>query len=361
MADSKPDPSEQTEEATPFKLQDAREKGSVSKSMEVNSFLLMLAALLFLVAAGKAFVDATLALCARIFRSAGRLSFDLPQLLVTGSDWGISGVGILAPLVALLVIVGILATFVQTGPVFSFHPIKPDIERINPVTGFKRIFSIRLLYETLKTLLKLGLFGVVLYLTLQGMVKPLLGLYGRDHHSYIGFFNDLSASLIFRLLIVAAVIAAIDLLYSRWDFLKKMRMSRKELKDEYKRREGDPAIRQKRKALERELRKRSQTLANVPEADLVITNPTRFAVVLKYDRGTMIAPTLVGKGAGEMARLIREKAYQHRVPVIHSPQLARRIFKTCQMDAVIPQENYVAVARLFRQAYRMRAAQEATA
>lgn len=361
MADSQPDKSEQTEEATPFKLQDAREKGSVSKSTEVNSFLLMLAALIFLMAAGKGFVDATLALSARIFRSAGKLQFDLPQLLLAGSDWGLSGVGILAPLVSLLVIVGILSTFVQTGPVFSFHPIKPDIQRINPVTGFKRIFSIRLLYETLKTFVKLGLFGVVLYVTLSDMIKPMLGLYGRDHHSFVDFFNGLAESLIFRLLVVAAVIAAIDMLYSRWDFLKKMRMSRKELKDEYKRREGDPAIRQKRKSLERELRKRSQTLANVPEADLVITNPTRFAVVLKYDRNSMIAPTLVGKGAGEMARLIREKAYQHRVPVIQSPQLARSIFKTCQMDAVIPQENYVAVARLFRQAYRMRAAQEATA
>jgi flagellar biosynthesis protein FlhB len=353
MADE-PDKSEQTEAATPFKLQDAREKGSVAKSMEVNSFMVMLAGLIFLLAAGKSFVDGTLALCARIFRSAGKLDFDLPQLLKTGSDWGIGGIEILAPLVSLIVIVGILSTFVQIGPVFSFFPIKPDIQRINPVAGFKRLFSIKLLYEALKSIVKLGLFGAVLWFTLTDMVKPLLGLYSRDHSRYVDFFNDLSASLIFRMLLVAAVIAAADLLYTRWEFQKKMRMSRKELKDEYKRREGDPAIRQKRKALERELRKRSETLGNVPEADLVITNPTRFAVVLKYDRSTMIAPVLTGKGTGEMARLIREKAYQHKVPVINSPELARRLFKTCQMNAAIAQDNYVAVARVFRQVYRMR-------
>jgi flagellar biosynthetic protein FlhB len=165
----------------------------------------------------------------------------------------------------------------------------------------------------------------------------------------------------FRLLAVLILVAIIDWLFTRWEHQRKMRMTRKELKDEMKRREGDPQIRQKRKSLERELRKRSESLASVPEADLVITNPTRFAVVLKYDRQTMIAPQVTGKGSGEMAHLIREKAYKHRIPVINSPALARALFRKCPIHGAVAQEHYVSLASLFRQAYAMRDAREVSA
>ncbi len=358
MADNEPDKSEKTEPATPFKLEESRKKGMIAKSMEVNTLLTVVTGLIFLLAAGKEFVDNTLQLCARILSSAGRVNFETRQFIDTSTDWAFEGIAILAPLVSVLIVVAILANFIQVGPIFSVFSIKPDIQRLNPVNGFKRVFSLKLFYELVKSLLKLGAFAAILYFSLMEFFQPMLGLYSRSYGQFVSSFTDYSANLIFRMLAVLILIAIIDWLYTRWEHQRKMRMTRKELKDEIKRREGDPHIRQKRKSLERELRKRSESLASVPEADLVITNPTRFSVVLRYDRRTMIAPQVTGKGAGELARLIREKAYKHRVPVINSPALARALFRTCQINGAVAQEHYVALAGLFRRAYAMRDGQE---
>ena len=358
MADNEPDKSEKTEAATPFKLEEARKKGSVAKSQEVNSFLILFGGLIFLLAAGKYFIDSTLFLCAKIFTQAGNVNFELAHLLESTGEWTFAGMNVLAPLVSIVIIVGVLATLVQIGPMFTFVPLKPDIKRINPVSGFKKLFSIKLLFESIKSLFKLAAFSTVIYFTLDSFIDPMLSLYQSHYGSYVPFFLEHSASLIFRLLVVLALIAIVDLLFTRWQYQRDLKMTRRELKDEIKRREGDPQIRQKRKELERELRQRSETLNNVPEADLVITNPTRFAVVLKYDRATMIAPVVTGSGAGEMARLIREKAYRHRIPVIWSPQLARLLFRRCTAGGAVPQKNYVAVARVLGQAYDMRKQRE---
>lgn len=361
MADNEPDKSEKTEAATPFKLEEAKNRGSVAKSMEVNSFMILAGGLLFLVGAGKSFVDNALTLATSIFSKAGQVNFDLPYLLSDMGEWTSSGVAILAPLVSIVIIIAVLSTLVQIGAVFTFFPIKPDFNRINPVQGAKKFFTIKLLYESLKSVFKLVLFSAVTYFAVASVIQPMMGLYQREYGSYVSFFTDKSANLIFRLLLILAFVAVVDWLFTRWEFAQNLKMTRKELKDETKRREGDPKVRQKRKELERELRQRSETMANLPEADLVITNPTRFAVLLKYDRKTMIAPTVTGKGAGEMAKLIREKAYHHRIPVIQSPPLARAIFMQCKINGAIPMENYVAVAKVLRQAYEMRRVREAAA
>ena len=160
---------------------------------------------------------------------------------------------------------------------------------------------------------------------------------------------------------VLALFAAIDLIYTRWDYRKNLRMTKKEVKDEHKRREGDPMVRQKRRSLERELRMRSQSLGNVAEADLVITNPTQYAVVLKYDRDTMIAPVITGKGADEMARLIRQEAYRHGVPVINAPSLTRALYRRCELYSSVPQKHYVALAKAFRRGFAQTSHKGATA
>jgi len=354
MAANEPDKSEKTEPASPFKLEEARRKGSVAKSVEVNTFLAICAGTLFLMAAGFAFVENTLTLCRRLFSSAGQISFETRSLVDIASLWTSDSVAIIAPLVALVMVVAILSTFVQIGPVFSFFPIKPDIKRLNPVTGFKRIFSIKLLYELAKSLVKLALFGGVMFITLESFIDPMLGLYTKSPRALLPEFLGMSSSLLFRLLVVLALFAIIDRVYTRWDYRKNLRMTKKEVKDEHKRREGDPMIRQKRRSLERELRLRSQSLGNVAEADLVITNPTHYAVVLKYDRETMVAPVVTGKGADEMARLIRHEAYRKGVPVINTPALTRAIYRRCELYTTVPQRHYVALARAFRMAFAQR-------
>lgn len=348
MADNEPDKAEKTEPASPFKLEEARRKGSVAKSVEVNTFLAVCAGVLFLITTGMIFIENTLALCSRLFASAGQISFETRSLVDLAGVWSGDGVAVMAPLVALVMVVAIVGTFVQIGPVFSFFPLKPDIKRLNPVAGFKRIFSQKLLYELLKSLVKVALFGGVLYVTLESYIDPMLALYASSLQVYLPQFLEMSGALLFRLAMVLALFAAVDLIYTRWDYKKNLRMTKKEVKDEHKRREGDPMVRQKRRSLERELRMRSQSLGNVAEADLVITNPTRYAVVLKYDRDTMIAPMITGKGADEMARLIRQEAYRHGVPVINVPSLTRTLYRRCELYSSVPQKHYVALAKAFR-------------
>ncbi|MDA9368087.1 EscU/YscU/HrcU family type III secretion system export apparatus switch protein [Flavobacteriaceae bacterium] len=357
MASNEPDKSEKTEPASPFKLDDARKKGTVAKSTEVNTMMALFAGLIFLIAAGATFIDKTLQLSAKMFSSAGQVNFELRQFLDTTSHWVADGMSILAPLLAIVIIVGVLSTFVQIGPIFSFTPIKPDFKRLNPIAGFKRLFSIKLLFESGKSILKLMLFALVIYLTLTGLIDHMLGLYTRSHSQITNIFTGFAAELIFRLLCVVALIAVIDFLFTRWEFARNLRMTRKEVKDEAKRREGDPAVRQKRRELERELRKRGESVSNVPKADLVITNPTRYAILLKYDRYSMVAPVVTGKGTGETARLIREAAYRHKIPVISAPSLTRELFRRCDIYGSVEHKYFAIVARLFRQAYAIKAAQ----
>lgn len=353
MAD-KPDTSEQTEPASQFKLREARGKGMVAKSIEFNSIILTGAALLLLLAVGETQVARFVYLSRDILVEAGRLDFDSASLMT----WLASNIKkmlvILSPLFSVLILFSILASLIQTGPVFSFFMLKPDVSRINPATGFKRIFSVKLLFEVVKSVIKLSLLSSIAYFALHKMIPKLLKMIDQPVQSYVSTTIHYTVSLGATLLIGIAVIVAFDMLFVRWDFSKNMRMTKKEVKDEYKRHEGDPLIKSKRKEFANELRKRGQSLQNVKDADVVITNPTRFAVILKYERGVMIAPKVVGKGAGEMAKRIKALAYQHGVPVIEDRQLARLIFRKAKIDNFIPDVCFIQVAKIYKKIYLLK-------
>lgn len=361
MAEQQSEQWERSEPATPYKLREAREKGMVAKSADVNTVLLITAALVFLLSMGKTFVIGVLATCTAVMRQAGTLEFEAGSLLAHGNIWVSKTLTVLSPLVAVLALTGIAASLVQIGPIFSTQPIKPDFNKLNPVNGFKRLFSMKVLFELAKTLLKFGMAITVLYYAITRMLSELQRMRNISSHAQVDMFLSLSADLITQLLIVLLIAALIDLLFVRWEYGRNLRMTKREMKDEVKRREGDPQIKSKRRELERELRKRSKSLSAVDEADLVITNPTRFAVVLRYDRGSMIAPIVTGKGAGELALAIREKAARRGVPVFQVPPLTRRLFKETGIDKPIPQDCFVAVARVMRQAYAMRSSKLAEA
>ena len=230
--------------------------------------------------------------------------------------------------------------------------------RLNPVTGFKRFFTVKLVFELGKTLLKFSVFCGVAWFALKGIASDIFRLYQQSVYAILPYFIDQAVSIIFRLVLVMAVFAIMDFLFVRWEFLRQMRMTPREMKDEIKRREGDPMIRRKRKEIQNELRKKSQSMNRVNEGDVVITNPTHYAVVLKYDRQTMLAPVVIVKGADNIAREIREKAFQARVPIIQQASLARRLYKSVDIDAPIPVDCFVAVARVFNQAYQMKREQQ---
>jgi flagellar biosynthesis protein FlhB len=351
MAESGSDSAEKTEEATPYKLQEARKQGNVFKSMEVNTAFAMLVALLLVVSLGESFVQGILRICRSIFLSIGKIDFTVSDISFAIKYWINSVLHELSPIVVALTGIGVIASFLQVGVIFSAQPLSPKFSRLDPIAGFKNRFSKKMLWESLKTILKFAVLSSIAFFWLLDYLPSALK-YSSMQPS--GIFKDFllqSVNLLWQLAAALIVIAALDFLQSRREYMKKMRMSKQELTDEFKRRDGDPNIKSRRKELEAELRKRSASLNNVQNADVVITNPTHFAVVLKYDRLTMLAPVIVGLGAGDMAKAIRQRAVTYGVPVIHMPQLARRLFKSGKMERPIPQDCFVTTAKALGQAY----------
>lgn len=335
------------EPATPFKLREAQKRGSVAKSQELNSFLILGGFLGILFMLGWGMSQRQLSLDQVLMGNAGQISFDWATMQHWLGSITFETLALLAPLFIMLLVVGPLANLIQTGPVFSFFPLKPDWDRINPASGLKRLFSVRLLFESIKTIIKLILFALVLYLSLQALLLPLLGLMHVDPVNYAHFSFDLIVGLIFKIVLLLALIALFDLAFTRWDFLNKMKMSRRELKEEVKRREGDPRVKAKLRELQRETLKRSKALKKLPEADVLITNPTHLAIALKYERGTMAAPEVLAKGAGELALKMREVAHRHGIPVLENKTLARQLFRRVDIEEAIPENLYEEVARIF--------------
>ena len=342
---------DKTEQATPFKLQEAKRRGQVMKSLEFNSFFVIagLLAVLYMwgsgvVTHGQRFGQLTLS-------QAGQVVFDIPNLMSGFQVVELGTATLLAPFFVVAVIVAVAGNLVQTGPIFTTHPLKPDLQRLNPVTGFKRVFSVKTLFEALKSVIKLVLFSFIAYLLISALLPSLIGLMHIDPKGYAPILMDESTRLIFKMVMALLVIAALDFAYTRWDFSKKMMMSRREVKEEVKRREGDPLIRAKIRELQREALKRAKSAGRVPEADVLITNPTHYAVALRYVRGQSQAPVILGKGSGELALVMRRTAERHGVPIFERRTLAQRLFHDGTIDAPVPVELFEPVARVYADLY----------
>ncbi|ODB95139.1 hypothetical protein A3197_17395 [Candidatus Thiodiazotropha endoloripes] len=337
---------DRTEPATPTKLREAKRRGQVSKSLEINSLFILSVGIAVFYLIGDDMVSQQLALSRELLSNAGSISLGPAQALILFEytfQWVAS---IFWPLIAILFIGAVLMNMFQTGPVFSFHPLKPDTSRINPVNGFKRLFSVRLLYESVKTLIKLVLFAGCLYLAITSLVPSLVSLLDRHPDSYPVFLARNGTLIAIYLVAVLLFIALLDLLYTRWDFAKRMRMSRREIKDEVKRREGDPQIRAKMRELQREAAKRAGSLRKVPDADVLITNPTHLSIALMYKRESMSAPQVIAKGAGDLAINMRTVARRHNIPIVENRSLARKLFKSVGIDQPIGEDLYPTVAKI---------------
>lgn len=348
MAEQEKDKSEQ---ATPFKQQEAKRRGQVAKSLEFNSFFAVVGLLAVVYMWGAEFVRYGLHHARVTFEQAGDQVFDIPHLMTWFRTIAVDTGYLVAPFFAVAAIVAVGANMVQTGPVFTAFPLKPDIQRINPVAGFKRIFSLKMVFEAIKSVIKLALFGMTAYLLISALLPAELGLMHTDPRGYVPILFDQTTSLVFKLAMVLLIVAALDFAYTRWDHAKKLMMSRRELKEEVKRREGDPLVRAKQRELQKEAVKRAKSASRVPEADVLITNPTHYAVALRYERGRMQAPVILGKGSGELALAMRRLAERHDVPVFERRALARRLFVEGDIDAPVPADLYEPVARVYADLY----------
>ncbi|MDQ0069720.1 flagellar biosynthetic protein FlhB [Variovorax boronicumulans] len=349
---------DRNEAATPYKLQKARERGQTAKSTDVVAAVVFAVAVVYLNWRGFGAVS-------------NQFRFD-QALLIHAGRMDVSGVGLWpmidralraalmlsAPFFATVMLAAVIGNMMQTGPILSFEPVKMDFDRINPVNGLKKLFSMRVLFDTARALIKLTLLTLVAVLGLKALTSQFYALASLSAVGYLHILLDDLASIGLKMALVLGLIALLDLMYTRREFAKKMRMSQRELKDEAKHREGDPRIRARLRELRRDMLKRSLALRQTRNADVVITNPTHIAVALKYEHGRMASPQLLAKGAGHMAAAMREIAARHRIPVVQNPALARRIYKELPVDHPVPPELYAQVARIIVWVFAMREQQQ---
>ncbi|HEY0588459.1 MAG TPA: EscU/YscU/HrcU family type III secretion system export apparatus switch protein [Pseudoduganella sp.] len=348
--------SDLSEQATPYKLEQARKKGSVARSSDVTAAAMMAALVLVFHANGTEALRQALRQQQQVLAHAHLLDWRADAMAAWLGQLLVGMLAILGPLFLALVVVAVLANLMQTGPVFSLHPLSPDINRLNPAHGFKRVMSKRTLFEAGKSVVKLAVLCAVAYYIVRDMIPGLASLPALEAKGYMRTLLGLCGTLLAKMLGALIVIALLDFGFTRWEFGQRMRMSKRDVKDEHKHREGDPRIRARLRDLRKEMLKRSQSAAKVATADVLITNPTHLAVALSYQHGVSGAPQVVAKGAGELARRMRELAGRHGIPVVQNRPLARALFREVDHEGYVPEKWYPQVARIMVWVYTMREA-----
>ncbi|MEI9997591.1 MAG: EscU/YscU/HrcU family type III secretion system export apparatus switch protein [Rhizomicrobium sp.] len=337
---------DRSELPTTFKLARAREKGTVARGADLG-FLTGLAAFLgFFWIAGQQLGSDIASAVRGAWVGMGALA-DGPSAIFFAIDLLFSAVA--KPLAFMAaVIFAVVAVFevIQTGPVFSAEPMRPDFSRLNPAKGLKRLFSVRLLIETAKNIAKLCTYTTVGYLVIRGALRTDVGAI-TDGRTLLWTLASTGTRLLGSFLLVALFFATIDQLIVRRDFLKRMRMSRRDIRREAREREGDPRLKQKRKQLHAEFARQSQSVRAVRGADVLITNPEHIALALRYDRRLMAAPIVVSIGTNQFAQRLKRLAFIYNVPVVPDRALARELFRSARLNAAIPEHCFRAVADVY--------------
>lgn len=348
-----------SESATPYKLQEARRRGLVPKSLELNSLAAIGALLVVMAVWGRDVMNAQARLGADVLSQAHRLDFAAQPLARWLAETALRALQGLAPLLLALVAVAVLSNLLQTGPVFTTRPLEPDVDRINPVSGFRRLFGARLVFELFKNLVKLALVAFALWQLGGALVPALLALPGKAPSALLPLALGHAVDVVRALAVVLAAVALADVVHSRWSFFDRQKMSRREVREELKHREGDPRIRSRMRDLRRERLAQARAIRRVPQADVVITNPSHVAVALQYRSASMSAPVVLAKGRGELAERMKALARRHRVPIVENRTLARALFRGAEVDGHVPQSLFPAVARLLVWVYALRDARGA--
>jgi len=338
------DDTDKSEDPTQKRLDEALRRGDVVKSQEVNTWFIMAAATLILMAfSGQ--MGASLQTSLRgLLANAHMLIVDGRGLVNLTEKIGHELIAALAIPFLLLALAAVAGNMIQHRLVWSTEALQPKLSKISPGAGLKRLFSKQALVNFAKGLVKLALIGSVMAAVMWPQRHRLDGLVATDPAAIVAVIRSLSLEVLGTVVAVLAIVAALDYLWQYRQWYERQKMSMRELKEEFRQTEGDPAIKAKIRQL-RQTRARKRMMAQVPKASVVITNPTHFAVALQYERG-MNAPVCVAKGIDALARKIREVAGEHNIPIVENPPLARALHATVEIDQEIPAEHYAAVAEV---------------
>ena len=346
---------ERTERPTPKRLQEARRKGQIPRSRDLTTAAVTLAGGCSLYMLGGYMSDSIHGVMQRSFVLSREEALDSSYIVPALANAAGEALRACAPLLLIVLLAALAAPLALGGWNFSSESLLPKLERLNPLQGFRRMFSMRSLVELGKALAKFGVVALIAVLVLWNDAPALLGL-GREPVAVaIGHAFTLSGQGLIAISAGLLLIAAIDVPYQLWQYMKQMRMTREEIRQELKESEGSPEVKARLRQIQQTLA-RQRMMQAVPTADVVVTNPTHFAVALRYDEKRMRAPVVVAKGADLVAARIRELAQEHNVPIFEAPPLARVLYRSVDIGAEIPASLYVAVAQVLSYVFQLRIA-----
>lgn len=338
------DSAEKTEKATPKRRSEARKKGQVSKSQDLAQVTTMLAGIIIINVLGKVLYKRVYMDFSRHFANLNIDTLTTELFRENLLKFSALFFAVVAPVLSTILIVGLITNYLQVGFLFTIEPIQPKLEKINPLKGLKQLFSMKKLVELVKTIIKILIISYYAYWVIDSSMLEYLKLpYNETVEGFLFVFQKIYSAMV-KIAMGLFVVAVLDYVYQRMEFEKSIKMSKQEIKDEYKQTEGDPQIKGKIKQMQRELLKKKM-IEDVPKATVVITNPTHISIALKYERG-MGAPEVVAKGVDHMAMRIREIAKENNIPLMENKPLARAMYGSVEVGDEIPEEFYQAIAEI---------------
>lgn len=345
---------EKTEKPTPKKIQKSREEGQVLQSREVNSALMLMGAFAAISVASAFIGKQMLQLTHYVYTEYLSTDYaftvkNLYNLMLTNLYHFFL---LLLPVAGVCFVIGLIASYMQVGFLFTTKPLMPKLSRLNPLEGFKRMFSFRSIVELVKSFIKIFFVGYVVWGYAEDQIATILSTIEMNTETIVSAILELTLGIGYRAGAVLIVLAAADYMYQWFSHMKQLKMSKQEIKEEYKQMEGNPQIKSKIKQKQREISMR-RMMQDVPKADVIITNPTHFAVAIKYDPHLGQAPRVLAKGQDLVAQQIKKLASENNVPIVENKQLARTLYAMVEIGDLIPPELYQAVAEVLAYVYQM--------
>jgi flagellar biosynthetic protein FlhB len=345
---------QKTEEASSKKIEDAEKKGNFTQSREVTSSFVLLASIVGFSMAGKNATETLMKTWYSILTEMSSANLNVHELF-SFMKWHMQNFFlIIGPILAIIMAAGLLSNILQTGGLkFSLHPLSPKWSKLNPMKGFKRIFSKTSVVELFKSIFKISVVAIIAYYAVKGHWDEVPTLMGYGVYQTLLFMGEVMIEIMVKVFLVMLILAALDFAFQKFTYLENLRMTKQEVKDERKDLEGNPLIKQRIRTVQMEMTRR-RMMSAVPEADVVITNPTHFSIAIKYDMENDAAPVVVAKGQNDIALRIREIAKENNIPLVEDKPLARTLYKNVDVGQLVPASLYKAVAEILAYVYKLK-------
>ena len=352
MADNNKD--QKTEEPTSKRVTDTEKKGNFAHSKEINSSFILLAALLGFMILGEQSTRNVMGSWTDMFAESWALQLTPEELYKVTANAMQAFVKIVGPFLIIIMLAGVMSNLFQIGGLrFSSHPLVPKFNKLNPLAGFGRIFSKNSVMELFKSLFKVGIISVISYYVIKSHWKEIPPLMGFGVGQVLSFMGFVALEIIFNVLLVMIFLSLLDFTFQKFTYLENLRMTKQEVKEERKESDGNPQVKQRIRTVQMQMA-RKRMMSAVPEADVIVTNPTHISIAIKYDTENFAAPLVVAKGVGPIAMRIREIAKENGIPLVEDKPLARTLNKTVEVGQMIPASLYKAVAEILAYVYKLK-------